>query len=228
MEYKDTKLTQAQLDQLAAQATELNSALAPDGQACVVELEQCQGEGWFEASTDLADLMFDLAHQAYSCLCNTPQGLPGNGFYIWDNLPDPGCCDELVVWLSGLRPYNCAEGFGSDAYTGPSALCDDIVFAPEITISLMRSCRPVFNNDGTDLSSSQKRLEHGYNAMVDLRTLTCCLQECLVDESILGRSWDKEFYFGRASMSGQSHCTRIDIPMVFDLGACCPTHTAAP
>lgn len=220
MEFKDTKLTDEQISSLQKQATEVNKSISKDIEPCIIEIEDC-GEGFHEADTDLADLMFDLAHQAYSCLCNTPQGLPGKGFYIWDHSPDPGCCDELVVWLSGYRPYNTNNGFGSDAYSGPTALCDEVVFVPEITISLLRSCRPVFNQMGTDLSDAKARNQHGYNMMVDMRTLTCCLRECLDDTLIMGRSWEKEYYFGRASMSGESHCARIDLPIVMDLPGCC-------
>jgi hypothetical protein len=63
-------------------------------------------------STTVAEFAYDLAHQAYSCLANTPNGLPG-AMYTWLDEPPLICCDELVVSLMDSRRFHPNE-FGEE------------------------------------------------------------------------------------------------------------------
>lgn len=244
MEYQDTPLSEEEVDKkvnalidTAAIAPTPNlinpTPFGPNVEDCIIQSNECGPDKteFFTAQTDLADIMFDLGHQAYSCLCNTPEGLPKRGFYVWDSEPPLNdlCCDQLVVWLSDYKPYSERTGFQNASFSARGGSnCEDILFAPEITLSLMRPCRPIFNSEGTDLADTKKKNHHGYNTMTDIRTLTCCVKDSLqsqVEEDLIGGiNWSMmgEFSLGRVRTFGSATCTRIDFSVTLALPDCCP------
>lgn len=167
-------------------------------------------------TTSLADFAYELANQAWSCLANTPNGLP-SGFYCWmDDAPKmPGCCDELVVSITDSRRFKIDE-FGKEILNVVEEDHGQAVYwQHELLVQLSRPCISLLNHDGTSLSSHEDRQRDAYNFLVDVQTLICCLEEWLIDENANVCGGAESYYFRPASYDHYANCATVEIPIVF-------------
>lgn len=172
--------------------------------------------------TRLADFMWNLAHSAWSCLANTPNGLPGNEPYTWMTQPSIMCCDTVVAHLSDSRRFRYGE-FGEEILNIPNnGDCRVQSIQHEVNITLMRPCAPILSPDDGMPVDSKVRQKYGRNFMIDAQTMLCCLQECL-DEDVGGLCSCDDFYIKPARYYHAATCASMTIPIVIggSMFKCC-------
>ena len=183
--------------------TDISEALLP-----------CEGENPHicTATTSMADFAQELALQAYSCLANTPNGLP-SGYYVWHDQISAICCDELAVSIMDSRRFTQGK-FGEEILNvvenqegGP------IFWQHEYWITLLRPCVSILNQDGGLRKASDRNID-GYNFMVDVQTMICCLEEWMMDEAADVCGDYESYYFRPAKYDHVNNCARVSIPLV--------------
>lgn len=178
----------------------------------------------FDPPTLMADLAYDLARQAHSCLHCTPTGLPGRGFYVWTGPPEPSCCDEVAVWMQRMQTYK-GSVFGPEVLNEPifNGECGEIGWAAELVITLMRPCRRILDEGGTPTNATSRNV-YGHNLLIDAQTITCCVEQALQFGELAGKPegfWAERFWWRPVYMEDAAHCTRVSFPLVVNLGNCC-------
>ncbi len=171
---------------------------------------------------DLTYLALDLQDKAYECLKSTIFGEPSNK-YLYYTEPIADCCDSLVVWLREFRPV---QEFPNENFQIIKS-CRDVRYMPIWVISIFRPCAPILNNNRVaPLPSPSEINEYSLGIYDDVRTIQCCILGSLMNGDKYGGVKYKDsravkFLPKNIEIYDLGTCTRIDLPILFDMPECC-------
>jgi len=170
---------------------------------------------------DLDELATDLSRIACECAEETPNGLPED-VSVLGSMPDVQCCDYLSVWLSDYVPFKHGE-FPTENFASIER-CNQLAWAPELTVTLARPCRPVAENSRSmPFPNPSDRTDYGINILADIRWMTCCVPSKIIERGELGgREFTyRNFLPRKPNIEAFATCTRIHMRYSFDIGSCC-------